>query len=227
MPQKVGGGTSKDVVLFGTGSLAEVAHFYLTRDSDYHVAGVTATAPYATHDTWEGVPMVPFEEVERTFPPDRYKMFIAVGFVKLNQLRERFYHEAKRKGYQLITYLNSRAIHWNETVIGDNCFVFENVNIQPFVNIGNDVIIWSSNHIGHHVAIGDHCFITSHVVISGNVKIGSHCFLGVNATIRDGITIAPRCVIGAGALMMHDTKEGEVYTGKRAELFPRDSSRMF
>lgn len=69
--------------------------------------------------------------------------------------------------------------------MGDNCFVFENQTIQPFVKIGNDVIIWSGNHIGHHSMIGDHCFISSHVVISGNVKIEPYCFLGVNSSIRD------------------------------------------
>ena len=56
---------------------------------------------------------------------------------------------------------------WARHEIGENCFIFEDNTIQPFVKIGDDVVLWSGNHIGHHAEIGDHCFISSHVVISG------------------------------------------------------------
>ena len=54
-------------------------------------------------------------------------------------------------------------------------------------------------------------------MISGNVRVGSYSFVGVNATIRDGVTIAPECVIGAGALIMGDTRVGEVYSVRGTE----------
>ena len=153
-------------------------------------------------------------------------MFIAIGYKNVNKLRAKIYTEAKGKGYELISYVNSKVTKWGDTEIGDNCFILEDQVIQPFVKIGSDVIIWSGNHIGHHSVIGDHCFITSHVVISGNVKIGPYCFIGINASLRDGITIARECVIGAGSLILRDTKEREVYTTKPAELRSVDSSML-
>jgi len=110
--------------------------------------------------------------------------------------------------------------------MGENCFILEDVTIQPFVEFGDDVIVWSGNHIGHHSKIGNHCFITSHVVISGNVEVGDYCFLGVNSTIRDGIKIANHCVIGAGAVILKNTKEKEVYTAKGTELLPIPSDKL-
>jgi len=216
----------KKVVIFGTGDLAQVAHFYLTHDSPYEIVAFTANRDYIKEDRMFNLPLVPFEEIEEKYPPNKFGMFIAIGYKNVNKLRARIYLEAKEKGYELISYINSKVIKWEDTEIGDNCFIFENQVIQPFVKIGSDVIIWSGNHIGHHSIIGDHCFITSHVVISGNVKIGPYCFIGINATIRDGITIARDCVIGAGSLILRDTKEREVYTAKSAELRSIDSSKL-
>jgi sugar O-acyltransferase (sialic acid O-acetyltransferase NeuD family) len=216
----------KKVVIFGTGDLAQVAHFYLTHDSPYEIVAFTANRDYIKEDRVFNLPLVPFEEIEEKYPPNKFSMFIAIGYKGVNKLRARIYMKAKEKGYELISYINSKVIKWEDMEIGDNCFIFENQVIQPFVKIGSDVIIWSGNHIGHHSIIGDHCFITSHVVISGNVKIGPYCFIGINATLRDGITIGRECVIGAGSLILRDTKEREVYTAKSAELRSIDSSKL-
>jgi len=206
------------VVIFGTGSFAEVAYYYLEKDSPYAVVAFTADKDLITEVEKFGLPVVPFEEVEKLYPPDRFKMFVAIGYSKVNKVREEKYNQAKEKGYELISYICSKAIVWDNVETGDNCFIFEANVIQPFVKIGNDVIIWSGNHIGHHSTIGDHCFIASHAVISGHCKIEPYCFIGVNATIIDGRTIAKECIIGADALIVKDTQKGGVYGGNPAKL---------
>lgn len=205
------------VVIFGTTEFAEVASVYLTKDSPYEVAAFTVDSRYITAPTLLGVPVVPFEQIVETHPPDRYGMFVAIGFKRLNRLRTEMYDRCKSHGYRMVSYVCSKAIHWGDLEVGDNCFVFEANVLQPFVRIGNNVIVWCGNHIGHHVTIGDNCFIASHAVISGKVTIGHDCFIGVNATLRDGITVAPRCIIGAGALVLRDTAEGEVYAASRTK----------
>jgi sugar O-acyltransferase (sialic acid O-acetyltransferase NeuD family) len=214
------------VVIFGTGEIAAVAHFYLTHDSPYHVAAFTVDRAFLKQDELSGLPVVPFEEVQTSYPPSQYKMFVPISYRNVNKLRAEKYYQAKDKGYQLISYVSSKATTWPGLVLGDNCFIFENNVIQPFVKIGNDVILWSGNHIGHHAVINDHCFIASHVVISGSVTIGPYSFLGVNSTIRDGIVIAKECVVGAGALILKDTVERGVYLGTPAQLLPKPSNEL-
>lgn len=201
----------KKVVIFGTGYFGKLVNLYLTKDSSYEVVGFTINQEYILDKTFRGKSVVAFEEIERLYPPDKYAMFVAIGYKRVNKSRAEIYNLCKGKGYELITYINSKAILWGENEIGDNCFIFENNVIQPFVKIGNDVILWSGNHIGHDSTIDDHCFIASHAVISGNVTIGPYCFIGVNATIRDGIKVAPECVIGAGAVILKDTVDKGVY----------------
>jgi sugar O-acyltransferase (sialic acid O-acetyltransferase NeuD family) len=205
------------VVVFGTGDFARIAEIYLREDSEYDVVAFTVDGEFIESEQLAGVPVVPFEKVTDLYPPSEHAMLVAIGFRGVNKARARVYERCKERGYELISYVNSRATYWGELQLGDNCFVFEENVIQPSVRIGDDVVLWSGNHIGHDSEIGDHCFIASHAVISGNVRIGPYCFIGVNATLRDGITIAPECVIGAGALVMRDTERGEIYSVRGTE----------
>jgi sugar O-acyltransferase (sialic acid O-acetyltransferase NeuD family) len=216
----------KKVVIFGTSDFAQVAYVYLREDSPYEVVAFTVNQQYIEADTLLGLKVVPFETLETTHPPDEYAMFVAVGFKRVNESRAEIYEECKRKGYELISYINSKATHWGEIEVGDNVFIFEENVIQPFVKIGNNVIVWSGNHIGHHSTIGDHCFIASHAVISGHVNIGTYCFVGVNATFRDGVSIAPRCVIGAGAIILKDTTEAAVHASPHTKALGMLSSEL-
>ncbi len=213
----------KKAVIFGTASFAEVAHVYLSKESDYRVVAFTATREYLKDSTFQELPLVAFDDVEKRYPPSEHEMFIAVGYVCLNKIRERFYREAKGKGYRLLTYISPDATVWSRD-IGENCFIFEHNVIQPFTSIGNDVIVWSGNHIGHHSRIDDHCYITSHVVISGHCHVGSYTFIGVNATLRDNLTIGRENIIGAGALMLKSTGDQEVYGEKGTERHAKGSS---
>ena len=213
----------KKAIIFGTGSFGELAYYFLTHDSDYEVKAFTETDP-KKKSLFE-IPIVDFENIEHQYDPQEYEIFIAIGYIKLNKIREKFYHEAKRKGYSLITYISSKASVFT-SVVGENCFIFEDNTIQPFVEIGHNVIIWSGNHIGHHSKIENHNFIASHAVISGHCHIKEHSFIGVNATLRDGITIEKENIVGAGSLILKNTQEKEVYVAEKTKVFPRKSDRV-
>ena len=217
---------SKPVVIFGNGDFARTAEVYLTADSPHEVAAFTVHSQYLQATELRGKPVVPFETLTETHPPDRFAMLVAVGFSKVNRVRAELYQACKDRGYECISYVNSKALQWGEITVGENCFILENNVLQPFVRIGNNVVIWSGNHVGHDVQIGDHCFIASHAVISGRVTVGEYSFIGVNATIRDGVTIGPECVIGAGALILSDTEPRGVYRANPTERSKVTSDRL-
>jgi sugar O-acyltransferase (sialic acid O-acetyltransferase NeuD family) len=197
-----------------------MAHFYFTHDSPHEVVAFTVHEEHLSEAEYQGLPVVAFEQVVDRYPPGDFSMFVAIGYRQVNKLRAGVYEEAKEKGYELVTYISSKATWWDANEIGDNCFIFEDNTIQPFVKVGNNVVMWSGNHIGHWVEVGDHTFISSHVVISGYTKIGPYCFLGVNSTFRDVITVGASNVIGAGAVIMRDTEDDEVYIPARTK--PRE-----
>ncbi len=216
----------KPLVIFGAGDIAELAHFYFTRDTEYQVAAFTVDADYMKGDEFCGLPVVAFEGLAESYPSAAHDMFIAVSYAKLNAVRRDKYLAARDKGYRLASYVSSHATVLNDGRIGDNCFILEDNTIQPFVTIGNDVTLWSGNHVGHHSQIADHCFITSHVVIAGGVRIGERSFVGVNATLRDHVSIGAGCVIGAGSLILKDAADDTVYSAPGAELARIPASRL-
>jgi sugar O-acyltransferase (sialic acid O-acetyltransferase NeuD family) len=214
------------LIIFGAGDIARLAHYYFTRDSEHEVVAFTVDQKYREADTFLDLPLVSFEEVTSSYPPGEYKMFVALSYARMNKLREEKYRAAKEKGYELVSYVSSRCSFLTDHPVGDNCFILEDNTIQPFVRIGNNVTLWSGNHIGHDAVIHDHCFLASHIVVSGYVEIGNNCFIGVNATLRNSITIAPETLIGAGAVIMKDTVEQGVYLPERAKLFDKKSSEL-
>ena len=216
----------KPLIIFGAGDIAQLAHFYFCTDSNYEVVAFTIDTTYMTAAEFCGLPVVSFEDLPSLYSPNTHEMFIALSYSKLNEVRKEKYFAAKTLGYQLASYISSHATVLNESRIGDNCFIFEDNTIQPFVTIGNNVTLWSGNHIGHHSTIHDHCFIASHVVISGGVEIGESCFVGVNATLRDHIKVGPKCVIGAGALLLADAEPEGVYIGQATERAKVPSTRL-
>jgi sugar O-acyltransferase (sialic acid O-acetyltransferase NeuD family) len=216
----------KPLVIFGTGDIAQLAHFYFSADSEYEVVSFTVDAEYRTEKTFCGVPVISFEELSKYYSPDQCEIFVALSYSKLNVVRKEKYLAVKAMGYRIASFISSHATVLNEGSIGENCFIFEDNTIQPFVTIGNNVTLWSGNHIGHHSTINDHCFIASHVVISGGVEIGEQCFIGVNATLRDHIKIGEMCVIGAGALILADAEPEGLYIGTATERSTLPSTRL-
>lgn len=215
------------VVIFGAGDIARLAHVYFTRDSGHEVVAFTVDREYlpaGQGGEFRGLPLVDFDDVARLYPPDRFQMFVALSYNRMNRVRAAKYEAARGLGYTLTSYVSSRCTFLTDHPVGDNCFILEDNTIQPEVRIGNDVTLWSGNHIGHDAVIEDHCFIASHVVVSGHVRIGAYCFIGVNVTLRNSITIAPRTLLGAGAVILGDTVEGGVYVPQRARLLENKTS---
>jgi sugar O-acyltransferase (sialic acid O-acetyltransferase NeuD family) len=209
--------TGSSLVIIGSGEFAAIAHEYFSHDSPHTVVAFAVERDFLKSSEYLGLPVVPFEELEQRFSPLEHKAFVAVTYTQLNRVRARLYRQAKLKGFELVSYVSSRAFVWRNATIGDNVFVFEGNVIQHFAAIGSNVILWSGNHIGHRSVIEDHCYLASHVVVSGYCRIQEYCFVGVNVTVADRVTLARDCFIGAGCLIAKDTESGKVYYAAPAE----------
>ena len=212
------------VVLFGCGRGAEVAYRYIKRDTQHEIIGFTVDEAFRKSDTFHDLPLVPFETVEKKYPPSDYKMFILLGYQNMNRLRASKYKAAKAKGYEFISYVNSNVYSLEEFDIGENCFIMENQSINLDVKIGNNVVMWSCNHIGDNTVIDNHVWFSSHVTVAGDVKIKEYSFMGVNVGISNNVTIAPNTFIGGGVFITHDTKEAGVYCLPKTKCIADDSA---
>src|SRR6266705_3654530 len=100
------GDSVKEVVIFGAGDQAQVAFVCLTEYSPHKVAAFTVNRSYIKEGAeLLGRPVVAFEDLEKTHPPDRFAMLVSVGFKRVNELRTELYQQCQAKGYELISYV--------------------------------------------------------------------------------------------------------------------------
>jgi sugar O-acyltransferase (sialic acid O-acetyltransferase NeuD family) len=216
-----------DLVIFGTGKVAEVLYRYIEFDRSHNIVGFTCDAEHLpAGGRFHGLPAVPFAAVEASFPPDRCARLIAVGYHRLNALRAAKFAEAKAKGYRLASYVSSRAFVGDWLTIGENCIILDNVGIDPGARLGDNVALWSNVTIGHHAVIGDHCWLAAHGIVGGNASLGPRCFLGLNVTIGHQTTIGADSFLGAGAVVTKSAAANSVFIGRDTELFRLDSKRF-
>ena len=211
-----------NVIIFGTGNIAEVAYYFLNKSNEYNVVAFTKEKNYieTLNETKFSLPVIEFENIENEYSPMLYSLFAPFGATHLNKFREKIYNSGIKKGYSFISYISPDAKIYT-TDIGNNCFILENNVIQPYVKIGNNCVLWSGNHIGHHSTIEDHVFITSHVVISGNCIVKKYSYLGVNSTLKDSIIINESSVIGMASCITRNTESYNIYIGIPGKIFKK------
>lgn len=208
---------NRPLVIIGNGEIAEMACEYFAYDSDREVAGFSIGAEFIKEPTLHERPVVPLDDLVARFPPASHDAFVAIGDGQLNRLRRRHFDGCKALGYQLASYVSSRAFVWRNVEVGENCFILEHNVLQPFTRIGDNVTLWSGNHIGHRSVIEDDVFMSSHVVVSGFCRIGARSFLGVNSAIAHQVQVAEDNFIAMGAMITAATEPDSIYQGNPAE----------
>lgn len=215
----------KKIIVFGTGEFSDIVYYYFTHDTDIGVASFTVEPSYIDEDSFNGLPVVPFDEVERRYPPSEYGMFVAIGYRNVNRDRAAKVAAADAKGYQLASYLSTEASVPSGLTYGPNTFIMAQAVIEPYVEIGRDVIIWGSSKIGYRSRIGDHCWITC-AVLGAAVELGDHAFIGLDATVASYVSVGTGTVVGAGATILKDTKDFEVYKASATKPSRVPSTRL-
>lgn len=218
----------KEIIIIGDNEFAEIASCYFEKDYGYKTVAFAVEREYIKSAYLLGIPVIAYEDMDKLFKPSEFAVFAAPVYTQMNRLRQRFYEDSKKKGYEILTYISPRAFVWSNVSVGENVFIFEDNTIQYNAKIGNNVILWSGNHIGHSAEIGDNCFVSSHVVVSGYTKVGNNSFLGVNSTLGNNICFPKESILSAGAVLTKTVvNEGSIYAGNPAVITKKTAYEYF
>ncbi len=198
------------LVIFGIGKIAEVIHYYATEECGFDVVGFCVDDDYATTDSFLNTPVIGLSQIAAKYPSAEHKVFVAVGYHGLNELRKNKFNEISALGYELVSIVPESANLPKNVTHGQNCFIMPPAIIHPCVTIGDNVFVWNGAMVGHHSDIGDHCWLTSSCSIGGNVILGERCFLAMEATISHSVTVGAECFIGANTLVTKNMEDLQV-----------------
>jgi sugar O-acyltransferase (sialic acid O-acetyltransferase NeuD family) len=212
------------LVIYGNGNMARML-FHFVRQT-HPVVAFCVDESCITETEIEGLPVIPFHEIEKRCPPDQHQMLIAVGFADMNEIRAAKFREAKAKGYALASYIHPSASVAANVQLGENAIILECVSIHPYSRLGDNVFISSNTNLGHGCQIGDHCWINAGVSIGGDTVLGEHCFMGVNASAGHELSLGAKTFIGANTLIANSTEPGDVYLPQEGQKFRMKSDRF-
>ena len=216
-------GKKLGVIIYGNGAMARVLFSFAKHQMNIVAFTVDDHCIDEKENMFCGLPLIPFSNVEEIYSPSKYSMIIACGYLEMNDLREKKYHESKEKGFSFETYVHDSLIYHDDVVIEENCIVLDHVSIHTGCRVENSTFISSNVNIGHDCHIGRTNWINSGVSIAGGSSIGARCFVGVNACIGHSIRIGEQNFVGANTLLTKDTCEGEVFLSESGMKFKLNS----
>lgn len=206
-------------VIYGNGAIAKLLFSYARHSMD--IAGFTVDDVCIgdNADSYLGLPLVSFSQVEQQFDPATHHMIMAVGFIEMNALRARKYIEAVNKGYSFTRFIHESVLMHDDVIIEENCVILDHVSIHPGCRIEQGTFVSSNVNIGHDCIVGENNWINSGVAIAGGCKVGEGCFFGVNSSAGHGLHIGARNFIAANTLINKHTEDDQVYLSEPGQLF--------
>src|SRR5690625_3395205 len=212
------------VVIYGTGHHAEVIAYEMKEYELHEVVASTVKKEYLNKTELNGLPVVPYENITEAYPPDQFKIFIAIGPQYVNRAREDLFHDAKKKGYSFVNCICPTPYKSRDLIMGENVYLDYASQISRFVEIGDNVIIIASQ-IGHHCKIENNAFVSGSI-LAGNINIEKNVFIGLGSTIGPNITLGKYTVVGLGCLISKSTAPASVYLNQSTKKQTFDSSRL-
>ncbi len=69
----------KSLIIFGAGEIAQLAHYYFSKDTNYKVVAFTVDAGYLKETLFCEFPVVAFDELQKLYPKEEYEVFVALS----------------------------------------------------------------------------------------------------------------------------------------------------
>ena len=68
-----------DLIIFGTGKIADVLFYYFKEESNFNPVAFTVDQQFLNRSTFNDLPVVAFEEIEHAYTPSKTNVFVAIG----------------------------------------------------------------------------------------------------------------------------------------------------
>ena len=107
------------------GQTSEIVSYYFENFSNYNIVAYTVDEKNLDDSNFLNKPIINFEELEKDFPAQKFKVFVAIGYSNLNMNRSKKFFEIEKKGYQFASFIHPANSSLNNVNFGKNCFLLK------------------------------------------------------------------------------------------------------
>ena len=206
----------QQVIIYGDSNFAEQVYYQLKTDGRYKILAFTVDETKYQKNSFNGLPVIPFQQLIKKYSPNEVEIFPAIGYSKLNTIRKIATTEIEQAGYKLFTYISKNAHVSINAEIGCGCYICEFVSIGSNSKIGKSTIILPHASIAHDVNITSYSFLSHSTTIGGFTSIKNNTFFGLGSIVKNNITVDEFNIIGAATNVIKSTEPYGIYIGNPA-----------
>jgi len=206
----------QSIVIYGDSDFADQAFNQIESDGRYKVLAFTVDESRYKKNVFNDLPVIKFQYLNDYYSTKDILVFVAIGYSKLNTIRETTSHEIENAGYLLMTYISKHAFIGSHVEIGKGCYICEFVSIGAKAKIGDGVMIFPNSSVAHDSNILNYSYISRSTIIGGRAIIQNNTFIGLNSTIKNGVEIAEFNIIGSASNVVKSTTANGLYVGNPA-----------
>lgn len=205
----------KELLVFGTGDFADVVSYLLEQKLGRSIRAYIVDERYRTADTYQGKPLLSFERIQESYPPEACE--VALGMIGKQMFRQRaeVFRRLCGMGYTAANVIDPTASVDTEQ-IGAGNIIFAHASVEAHCRIGDGNIIWQNVVLPHHNQVGNFNNLAPSVSFSGYSRVGNHCFIGNNVCVKNRVEIADEAYIGAGAYVSQHVAPRKVIVPHRS-----------
>lgn len=200
----------ENLIIVGLGTNARHALEFVRYHNLFNVIGFAVTEEYYHDSMFKGLPVYHLENLNAECPIVDFQVFVALMWNHLNADRKHLYNHCKSLGYKMANLISPLAIIRGR-IVGDNCWIHDNVIIQNDAILESNIAVMAYTLIGADTHVSSHCFFGAKSTLGGGSTVGEQCFIGINSTVFDDTTIGNKCLIGACTAVKRNMPDYSLY----------------
>lgn len=191
------------VVILGAGSTAQEVASILVHDRNFQVMGFTDKDDKTKGKKILGIEVIgSYKILKDLLKQGIHGAVVAVGFD--NNLREKYFHQTKEMGFEMINVVHPSALIDPSAQLKDGIVIAAGCILCPQVIIEQNCILEAGTIIGANTQIADNVYIGVGGCIGGGSFIKRNAFLAAGCSTGAYVTIGKNVKVGPGTSVIKD-----------------------
>lgn len=194
------------VVIVGAGSTAQEVASILLCDRNFQIIGFTDNNKETKGKKILGIEVIGTHDILSTLYKEGIKgAVVAIGYD--NNIREKYFHQLKEIGYEMINAVHPSAILDQTVSLSEGVIIGAGCIISPMVKIEKNTIIEPGVIIGANTQIADNVYVGVGCCISGGSYIKRNAFLGAGCSVASFVKIGKNVKVSPGTSVSKDIRD--------------------